>query len=280
MIFRARDYTFDLARRVLVMGIVNVTPDSFSDGGQRLAAGDAIDHGLALAAAGADILDIGGESTRPGAEPIDEAEELRRVLPVIAGLRGATAIPISVDTTKAAVAREALAAGAAIINDISGFQRDPAMIEVAAAGRAGCIVMHMRGTPQTMQQHTVYADLLGEVEQFFRQVTAAMHGGGVGNLYIAYDPGIGFSKTATQNLLLLRHLARLQGLGRPLLVGPSRKSFIGKVLGIADPGQRSWGTAAAVSAAVLAGARMVRVHEVGPMRQVADMALAIATAEE
>jgi dihydropteroate synthase len=280
MIFRARDQAFELTRRVLMMGVVNVTPDSFSDGGRWATAEAAIEHGLQLAADGADILDIGGESTRPGAPAVAEAEEVRRVVPVIAGIRRVSTVAISIDTTKAEVARQALAAGADIVNDISGLVREPAMIGVAAAARAGCIVMHMRGTPQTMQQQTDYADLLGEVAQFFVAAGERLRSGGVGEEYIVYDPGLGFSKTAPQNLLLLRHLAQLRQLGRPLLVGPSRKSFIGKVLGITEPSQRSWGTAAAVASAVLAGARIIRVHDVAPMRQVATLALAIATAEE
>lgn len=278
MTFRARDREWALGDRVLTMGIVNVTPDSFSDGGCWADPEAAVAHGLALVAEGADILDIGGESTRPGATPIAAEEELRRVVPVIAGLRRASSVAISIDTWKAVVAEAALAAGADIVNDISGFVRDPALPTVAARWRAGCVVMHMRGTPQTMQQLTAYADVVGEVRDFFRVALDRLHGAGIEPEYIVCDPGFGFSKTAEQNLELLRRLGELGAVGRPLLVGTSRKSFIGKTLHLPDPAQRQWGTAATVSWAVMAGARIVRVHEVAAMRQVAEMTLAIARA--
>jgi dihydropteroate synthase len=278
MTFRAGAHQWTLDDRVLTAGIVNATPDSFSDGGRWADPAAAIAHALALVAEGADIIDIGGESTRPGATPIAPDEELRRVLPVIQGLRRASPVAISIDTWKAPVAEAALAAGADIVNDISGFTRDPALPAVAARHRAGCIVMHMRGTPQTMQQHTDYADLLGELRDFFRTAFDRLHGAGIAPEYIVCDPGFGFSKTAEQNLVLLQRLGELGSLARPLLVGTSRKSFIGKALDIADPAQRQWGTAATVSWAVMAGARLIRVHDVAAMRQVAQMTLAIARA--
>ncbi len=276
MIFRCRQHEFDLTRRVLLMGILNVTPDSFSEHGENYAPARAVASGVALAAAGADVLDVGGESTRPGAPPVGAAEERARVVPVIRGLREHLTLPISVDTYKADVARAALAAGADIINDISGFRRDPGMAAVAAETGAGAIVMHMRGTPQTMQQQTEYADLFGELDAFFADAIARLTAAGVAREAIVLDPGIGFAKTAAQNLQLINGLDHFAGHGRPLLLGPSRKSFIGKTLGIDDPGQRQWGTAAAVACGIARGARLVRVHDVAEMRQVRDLAAAIA----
>ncbi len=277
LIWRARERVFDLKQRVLVMGIVNVTPDSFSEhDNPRFDPDVAIAHALTLAEEGADVVDIGGESTRPGADPVTPEEELRRVIPVVRGIRARSDIAISIDTYKARIAREALAAGANIVNDISGFRRDPDMAPVAAAAHAGCVVMHMRGTPQTMQRMTDYPDLIGELIEYFRASLDLLGGSGIGEEYIAFDPGIGFSKTVDQNLQLIRDLHRLSVLDRPLLLGPSRKSFIGKTLGIDNPSDRLWGTAAAVACGVMAGAGIVRVHDVAAMRQVTDMASAIA----
>jgi len=278
MTFRARAHVWSLDDQVLTMGIVNTTPDSFSDGGLWAAPEAAVAHALAMVAEGAEIVDIGGESTRPGAAEVSAAEEMRRVLPVIAGVRRASPVAISVDTWKAEVADAALAAGADIVNDISGLTRDPAMPEVVARWQAGCVAMHMRGTPRTMQQLTDYHDVVAEVGDFFLDTLGRLHGGGIGPEYIVCDPGFGFSKTAEQNLILLRRLAELRRVARPLLVGTSRKSFIGKTLGLTEPPQRQWGTAATVSWAVMAGARLIRVHEVTAMRQVARMTLAIARA--
>lgn len=278
MIFQAKDLRFNLSRRVLLMGILNVTPDSFSERGLNFDPERALAAGLAMAAAGADIIDVGGESTRPGAAPVSAEEEARRVVPVIQALRARHEVPISVDTSKAAVAAAALAAGAQIVNDVSGFRQDPELIRVAAANGAGCVVMHMRGTPQTMQQFTEYQDLVGEINAYFRDTLAALQAAGIPAERVCLDPGLGFSKTAAQNLTLINRLDAFAGHGRPLLVGPSRKSFIGKVLDLEDPLERSWGTAAAVASAVLRGARLVRVHDVAPMRQVCDLALAIGAA--
>ncbi len=279
MIFRAGNLQFDLSRKLLLLGIVNVTPDSFSDGGDTFDAAAAIAAGLRLVEAGADVLDIGGESTRPGAAPVAAAEELERVVPVIEGLRRRTSVPISIDTTKAVVARSALAAGAEIINDISGFLRDPEMAAVAAETKAGCIAMHMRGTPETMQQFTDYRDLIGEINEYFRERVDALLAAGVDRERICLDPGIGFSKTVEQNLALINRLDEfVVAQQRPILLAPSRKSFIGKLLKLDHPKDRVWGTAAAVSCGIMRGARLVRVHDVAAMRQVCDLALPIALA--
>lgn len=267
-----------MGRRVLVMGIVNVTPDSFSDGGRCATPEAAVAHGLQLAAEGGDILDVGGESTRPGAAPVSAAEELARVLPVIRGLRAHCDLPISVDTWKAEVARAALEAGADIVNDISGLQRDPVMLEVLRSSRAGLVLMHMRGTPETMQQHTNYADLAGEIRAFFATALRQAAAAGIAPERIALDPGLGFSKTAAQNLELIRRLPEFLELGRPLLLGPSRKSFIGKILGGEMPppaAARDWGTAAAAAVCVLAGATILRIHQVSGLRDAVRVAAAL-----
>ncbi len=258
-----------------VMGIVNATPDSFSDGGQCLDPESAIKRGLHMARHGAAILDIGGESTRPGAPPVSAAEEIERVVPVIRGLADQTDALLSVDTSKAAVARAALAAGASIVNDVSGLHRDPEMLDVLRTTQAGCVVMHMRGTPDTMQTMTDYADLMGDIITYFRDILDRTAAAGVARERLILDPGIGFAKTAEQNLELIAHLARLRDLGRPLLLGPSRKSFIGKLLPGTEPQERGWGTAGAVACCVLCGADIVRVHDVDEMRQVAVVAAAI-----
>ncbi|MFA4944132.1 MAG: dihydropteroate synthase [Lentisphaeria bacterium] len=276
--FAANGRELALGRRVLLMGIVNVTPDSFSDGGRCATAPAAVAQALRLAAEGAEILDLGGESTRPGAAPVAAAAELARVLPVLRELRPRTDCLLSVDTWKAEVARAAVAEGADIINDISGLQRDPAMLEVLRSSRVGCVLMHLRGTPQTMQTLTDYADLLGEIRAFFAAALARAEQAGVGRDRFLLDPGLGFSKTAEQNHELIRGLPAFLGLGRPLLLGPSRKSFIGKLLGgdcPPPPAARDWGTAAAVAAGVLAGATVLRVHEVAAMRDVVRVAAAL-----
>jgi dihydropteroate synthase len=260
--------------RPLIMGILNVTPDSFSDGNLYSDPARAIDRALEMAAEGADIIDIGGESTRPGAAPVSTEEELKRLIPVISALAGKTACPISVDTWKSPVAHAAMDAGAAIINDISGFTFDPQMAAVAARTGAGVVLMHTRGTPQSMQHDTVYADLIGEITHYLRQSLAIAAKAGIEQDRIAIDPGIGFAKTVAQNLEILRRLREFTSLGLPLLAGTSRKSFIGKVLN-RETGQRTHGTAATVALAVLGGADILRVHDVREMRDVADMAHAI-----
>lgn len=261
------------AGRTLVMGVVNVTPDSFSDGGLYLEPDKAISRGLELEDEGAAIIDVGGESTRPGARPIPAEEELRRVLPVVEGLARRLSIPLSIDTYKARVAEQAIAMGASMVNDISGLQFDAALAGVVARAGVPVVLSHIQGTPETMQRAPRYADLLGEVKASLQAGIALAECAGVSPDAIIVDPGIGFGKTAAHNLELLRRLSELQALGRPVLVGPSRKSFIGRVLG-AD-GLVEEGTAAAVVAAILHGANLVRVHDVARLRWAVRMADAI-----
>jgi dihydropteroate synthase len=244
------------------MGIVNVTPDSFSDGGRFLDPAVAIDHGLQLAAQGADVLDVGGESTRPGAEPVPVEEEIERVVPVVAGLASRGDVPVSVDTMKAAVAEAALVAGAAIVNDVSAGLADPRMLGVVAGAGAGYVVMHMRGTPRTMQQDPRYDDVVAEVIAFLRERIAAAEAAGIARDRIIADPGIGFGKTGGHNLQLLRRLRELVAAldGVPVLVGTSRKAFLGGD----SPADREEATLATVMWALDSGAAMVRVHDVRP----------------
>lgn len=264
----------EFGARVYLMGVLNVTPDSFSDGGRHFDTETAIEAGLRMVGEGADILDVGGESTRPGSEGVLAEEELRRVIPVIEGLRRRSPVPISVDTQKAAVAETALRAGANMINDISAL-RDPRMGEVAARAGVPLVLMHMRGEPRTMQQgEIVYGDVTAEVAEFLSQAVERAVSCGVSRERVIVDPGIGFGKTVEHNLELIDRLGELKRLGRPVLVGPSRKSFIGKILD-RPPGERLFGTAAAVAASVLRGADIVRVHDVCEMQQVARVALAV-----
>ena len=243
------------------MGIINVTPDSFYDGGRRLDSGDAIAHGVSLVEAGADIVDIGGESTRPGARPVSAAEELERVLPVIRGLRRNMNVPISIDTYKAEVAQAALNEGADIVNDISALRFDPQMAVCVAAERVPVVLMHMQGTPQTMQAEPRYNDVLREVGDFLAARVGAALDAGVERENIIVDPGIGFGKSLEHNLILMRGLPALVSMGYPLLVGASRKAFIGKIID-GEPDERLEGSLAAAVAAVFGGAQMVRVHDV------------------
>ncbi|MFT7626362.1 MAG: dihydropteroate synthase [Myxococcota bacterium] len=257
------------------MGVLNVTPDSFSDGGRYAEADAAIVRGRALVAAGADILDIGGESTRPGAPAVSEAEELRRVIPVIEGLRDSAAM-LSIDTSKAAVAEAACAAGAAMINDVTGLYGDPAMPAVAAASQALVCLMHMQGTPETMQADPSYTDALADVTQWLAGAVDHAVAAGVQRHRILLDPGIGFGKRLGHNLALIRGCGDLgRALGLPVLMGVSRKSFLGRITG-KPVNDREWATAAAVTACVLAGARVVRVHDVASMRDVVQVADALA----
>jgi len=256
-----------------VMGIVNATPNSFSDGGRFLDPAAAIAHALRLAGEGADLVDLGGESTRPGAPPVPEDEEIRRVIPVIEGLRArGFALPISIDTMKAAVASAALAAGADLVNDVAGLA-DPALARVVARTGVPVVVMHMRGTPADMQSRASYGDVVAEVRAELAEALLRAETAGIAADRIILDPGIGFAKTAEQNLELLARLGELR-LARPLLVGPSRKSFIGKVTGAAVE-DRLPGTLAALTVAVLAGAEFLRVHDVAAARQAALVAAAI-----
>jgi dihydropteroate synthase len=256
------------------MGIVNVTPDSFSDGGAHPDAAAAIAHGLRLVAEGADLLDVGGESTRPGAAPVPADEELRRVLPVVRALAERAGAPVSIDTTKAGVARAALDAGATIVNDVSGLRFDPALGGVVARAGAGLIVMHMQGDPRTMQQAPRYDALLAEVIAELEAALVRAATAGVDPEKVVVDPGIGFGKTLEHNLELIDRLGELCALGRPVLVGPSRKSFIGRVLDL-PPAERLEGTIAACCLAADRGAHLVRVHDVGPVRRALRVADAI-----
>lgn len=264
--------------RPLVMGIVNVTPDSFADGGRHFSLEAALAHARHLVAAGADILDVGGESTRPFSEPVPLEEELRRVLPVIEAIRAEMDVPLSVDTYKAEVARRALEAGADIINDISALRFDPDMAPLAAATGAPVILMHMKGTPRDMQTDPRYDDLLGEIKAFLAERRDFALAQGIAPEAIVLDPGIGFGKTFAHNLQILNHLDTFLDLGCPLLVGPSRKAFIGHYLGGLPPDDRDFGTLAALAAAVLKGARILRVHNVAAAVQFLTLFQAIRAA--
>jgi len=269
-----RGRRFELGPRTWLMGVVNVTPDSFSDGGAYFDAGKAVDRGLALAAEGADIIDVGGESTRPGARPVPEAEEAGRVVPVIAALRAKTPALISVDTTKAAVARAALDAGADIVNDTSAFRFDPAMPGVVARAGAGVVLMHMQGTPLTMQEDPRYDDLVGEISGFLAERIRVAAAAGIPGERVIIDPGIGFGKTLDHNLEILRRQESFLTLGRPLLLGFSRKAFLGKILGL-PPADRLEGTIAAAVLSVERGAHILRIHDVGPVARAVRTAEAI-----
>ena len=253
--------TLDLTSHAILMGVLNVTPDSFSDGGQFFATEAAVKHGIEMAQHGAEIIDVGGESTRPGSSPISAEEELDRVLPVIEQINRSVRPYISIDTSKAAVARAALASGATIINDITGGRGDPAMFSLAAEKGVGLIIMHMQGMPQTMQRNPNYNDVVAEVAEFFRQQFREAVRSGVDPMTIAFDPGIGFGKTVAHNLELLANLPRLRIENRPLVVGVSRKSFLGKISGGGDAVSA---TVALTSLLRERGAHVLRVHDVMP----------------
>ena len=275
MNWRCGKSRFALGDRTLVMGVLNLTPDSFSDGGSFFELQAAEAHALEMAEAGADIIDIGGESSRPGAAPVEADEEIDRVVPLIELL--AQKLPelcLSLDTTKAAVAKAGLAAGAEIINDISGLTGDPLMLETVAGSTAGCVIMHMLGTPRTMQNNPQYRDVVEELAAYLKQRTAAAVEGGIARERICLDPGIGFGKTAEHNLELLGRLKEFSRLGQPMLVGPSRKSFIGETLGLAVE-ERLEGTIAACVMAVMNGAAIVRVHDVKAVRRAVDFTDAV-----
>ena len=272
--WRFGNHDLDLTHRGLIMGIVNVTPDSFSDGGRFNDPGRAVEHAFTLLAEGADILDIGGESTRPGAEPVDETEELRRVLPVIRAVRSQTKALISIDTMKAAIARAALDAGADIINDVTGLRGDAAMPRVAAKSKAGLVVMHMTGTPQTMQAQPQYDNVVTAVADYFASRLRVLQNEGIEPERIVLDPGFGFGKTLEHNLTLVRELRQL-ATQRPLLVGVSRKSMIARVIHSESMEDRFWPTIALSAYAREHGARIVRVHDVKPNREALRMMEAI-----
>ena len=257
------------------MGILNITPDSFSDGGLHFAGSSAVECGLRMVADGADIIDIGGESTRPGSEPISLDEELRRTLPVIESLSSKVKVPISIDTYKADVARRAIDAGASIVNDISGLRSDPEMPAVVSHYGVPVVIMHMKGSPKDMQQGPSYAALIPEILEFMRLRIAFAVKAGIPEDRIIIDPGIGFGKTFDHNLEILHNLDKFTSLGRPILVGPSRKAFIGKILDNAPVTQRLEGTAATVAISIMQGANLVRVHDVKEMVKVAKIADAI-----
>ncbi|MBN1282518.1 MAG: dihydropteroate synthase [Proteobacteria bacterium] len=253
-----------------IMGIVNATPDSFSDGGRFLEPSRAIARALELESEGADIVDIGGESSRPGSEPVSVDEELRRVIPVIEGVRRRSSVPISIDTTKARVAARALDAGAEMINDISAARFDPRMLGLAADRGVPIALMHMKGTPRTMQEAPRYGDLMAEIGSFLADAMARAEGAGVARDRLIVDPGIGFGKTVEHNLTIIAHLDELSALKAPILIGTSRKAFIGKVLDL-EVDERLEGTLATLAIAVDKGASILRVHDVSPARRFLDM---------
>jgi dihydropteroate synthase len=265
--FRRKDY--DLSRRTLIMGVLNVTPDSFSDGGKFLEPKKAVEQGRRLAEEGADILDIGGESSRPGSKPVSEEEEAGRVIPVLEELCPKIPIPISIDTRKARVAEKALEAGAEMVNDISALRYDEKMAALVAKWKVPVVLMHMRGQPETMQNDPHYDDLIGEILEFFGERMAYAAGRGIQGEQIILDPGIGFGKSLERqhNFIILKHLQRFKILNRPLLIGTSRKAFIGRLLAL-SPEEREEGTMATVAVAIRSEANIVRVHEVERMRRV------------
>jgi dihydropteroate synthase len=273
------NFSLDFSQKTCIMGILNVTPDSFSDGGLHFDSSGAIDRAMRMIDEGADIIDIGGESTRPGSEPVPRDEELRRTIPVIEGLAGKVAVPLSIDTSKADVARRALDAGASIVNDISGLRFDPEMVEVVSEYRVPVVIMHIKGNPKNMQTDPVYEALIPEIVDHLRLSVRSAIKLGISEDMIIVDPGIGFGKTFAHNLQILNNLQEFTQLGRPLLVGPSRKAFLGKILGGVPPSERIDGTAAAVAIAIIKGADIVRVHDVKIMAKIAKVADAIKRGE-
>lgn len=275
MLWRAGRFEFRFPRPTLVMGVLNVTPDSFSDGGKFLAIEAAMERAGQMLREGADVLDIGGESTRPGAACVPAEEEIRRVVPVIQQLAARTQVPISIDTQKPEVARAALLAGASIVNDIAANRADDAMWQVVAEFRAGYVAMHMQGTPQTMQQAPTYTDVVRELDAFFAERLTQLEARGVRREQVALDPGIGFGKTLEHNLAVLRALPRFAHQGRPVLLGVSRKSFLGKLTGAESPGERLPGALACAALAVGQGVQVLRVHDVRETVAAARVAEAI-----
>ncbi len=268
-------FEIDFSRRTHVMGILNVTPDSFSDGGLHANAQQAVDAALRMVEDGADIIDVGGESTRPGSDPVPVAEELRRTIPVIEALARRIPVPISIDTYKADVALRAVEAGASMINDISGLRFDSEMPIVASRCKVPVVMMHIKGKPKGMQENPVYDDLLSEMIDYFRIGIRLARQFGIAEEMLILDPGIGFGKTFDHNLQILNNFDRLSVFGRPLLIGPSRKAFLGVILGNAPPQERLEGTAAAVAVSIMKGANIIRVHDVKEMAKVAKVVDAI-----
>ena len=270
----AKDRLIEFPDRPLLMGVVNVTPDSFFDGGRYLDVESAVAHAVRLVVEGADLLDVGAESTRPGAEIVNEAEECRRAIPVVAAIARAVTVPISIDTSKAVVAREALYAGAVLVNDVTALRGDPAMVDVVASVGAGIVLMHMQGTPRTMQRAPHYDDVIGEISEFFEERIRFAEAHGIVRRQIILDPGIGFGKLLVHNLTLLAQLRSFEQFECPLLVGVSQKAFLGQL--VDRPVQeRQWATAAAVAMAVDRGAGILRVHDVKTMKDVVQVAAAI-----
>ncbi|WP_447970760.1 dihydropteroate synthase [Nitrospira sp. M1] len=272
--FRACHHHIDLMSRVLVMGVLNVTPDSFSDGGKYIDPEKAVDRVALMIEEGADIIDIGGESTRPRSQSVDEQEEMRRLKPVLQAVGHRSTVPISIDTRKSSVAKMALDLGAVIVNDVSALGHDRMMAKVVSEARAGLVLMHMQGTPEHMQECPDYCDVLEEVKRFLAMRLEVATNAGISHESILLDPGIGFGKTREHNLTLVSQCAQLLELGRPILVGLSNKEFIGKIIG-KPIGGRMIGTVAAVAIAIFQGAKIIRVHEVGVMREAMQIAQAL-----
>jgi dihydropteroate synthase len=257
------------------MGILNVTPDSFSDGGSFMKADAAVEHAISMIEEGADIIDIGGESTRPGSDTIPVSEELERVIPVIEKLSDMSGVPISIDTYKADVAQKAIDAGASIVNDISGLRFDPEMPGVVSGNEVPVVLMHIKGTPKNMQANPIYGNLIEEIIEYLEESMTIAEKEGINEDKIIVDPGIGFGKTFEDNLEIINRLSEFKRLGKPILIGTSRKAFIGKILGDAPVGDRIEGTAAAVAISIMHGANIVRVHDVAEMKRVARVSDAI-----
>jgi dihydropteroate synthase len=270
-----KNFSFDFSKRTYIMGILNITPDSFSDGGDFLSKEQAIEHALRMRDEGADIIDIGGESTRPGSEPVPFREEADRVVPVIEVLARKVKIPISIDTYKADVAKAAIKAGASMVNDISGLRFDRRMPGVVSRHNVPVVIMHIRGRPKDMQKNPVYRSLIPEIMDYLNESISIARAAGIPDEKIIIDPGIGFGKRAGQNLEILRRLNEFTGYEKPILIGPSRKSFIGAFLNGLPPGERLEGTAAAIAISILNGANIIRVHDVAAMRRVSRIADAI-----
>ncbi len=267
-----KNFSFDFSKRTYIMGILNVTPDSFSDGGKYFDKDSAVEQALRMKDEGADIIDIGGESTRPGAEKISVKEEISRVVPVIGALADKIGIPISVDTYKSVVAEAAILSGASIINDISGLRFDPQMPHVAARYNVAVVIMHIKGTPKNMQNNPTYKALIPEIMDYLKEGIEIAGNAGVADDKIIIDPGIGFGKTAEHNLEVIKRLNEFTGFEKPVLLGPSRKSFIGRILGGLPVTERIEGTAAAVAIGIFNGANIIRVHDIKAMVRVARIA--------
>lgn len=265
-------YNLDFSKRTFIMGILNITPDSFSDGGLFLNKGLAVEHALKMQADGADIIDIGGESTRPGAEKVSVEEEIKRVVPAIEAIAGVVKVPISIDTYKSAVAVAALSAGASIVNDISGLRFDPKMPKVVAKHKAPVIIMHIKGTPENMQEKPEYKALIPEIIDYLYEGIVIAREAGISDDMIILDPGIGFGKTVEHNLEIIKRLNEFTGFEKPILLGHSRKSFIGKLLGDIPVSERIEGTAAAAAIGIFNGANIIRVHDVKEMARVSKIA--------